>query len=639
MKQNLLLFLCLFAMTGLLQAQTHPSTSHGILNVPAMRNHEIKFDRSVLLSNNTEQPSLANQAAKVVGRTGGEVPGSIILGTTYYDLQTGLSVARRVLRREDGSMSIVWTGSKTPAGYTDRGTFYAHYNGVTWDCIDPQLRLEPIRTGWPCIDMLNGSEFIVSHNGTDYTLEQGTSSGTTNCTPEDWTFTVSGASMPPADASSAQGTIWPRMAIDGSNIVVLSNFGDTAVYMNGVQRPVVYAHSSDGGATWTANNLFPGFDSTRWDFGLQDMYDIDANNGKMSAVIGFLGTDVTLWNSSDGGTSWTEEMVDPFPFRNFEEQPLDSVFYTSDGTESVVIDDSGKTHVAYAIGAVTKELDATTGLPGSFLLIGVLGLKYWEEGMTAPIWVINPDSLPSVIDANGDGTYDVGVNSTLNGDGASGDTYNRYTVNISLLTAPSISYDYLGNVFITFMLAHDADTTDDGQTYRNIYLAMHKSEDPWSMWDISDITPTTFVEQAYATCARKTTDSIRFEYQEDFDPGTAINSGDPDALNNINYLAVANPLYINVGIPNVNAVHNMEVNQNAPNPFNDQSTVQIILQKQGTVSFKVTDVLGSVVMKNNYSFSKGAHNISLSKNLFSSGVYYYTVQMDEEQITKKMIVQ
>src|ERR1700759_5000604 len=42
-------------------------------------------------------------------RATGLTPGSIVLGTTLYDLQTNAAVARRLLRRSDGTMTAVWT--------------------------------------------------------------------------------------------------------------------------------------------------------------------------------------------------------------------------------------------------------------------------------------------------------------------------------------------------------------------------------------------------------------------------------------------------------------------------------------------------------------------------------------------------
>jgi Secretion system C-terminal sorting domain len=645
MKQRLLYTIGLLAITGLLQAQTNTSTR--ISNQSLSLKRTIKYDRLSLVSKNTEQFSFGNlpKAPGITARTGGATPGSIVIGTTYYDLQTGVAVARRVLRRDDGTLTAVWTGSSDQA-FAQRGSEYAYYDGSSWTCINPATRLEPIKTGWPCIGMLNGKEFDMSHDGTNYRMEEGYSNGIGLCSPSDWTFSQSGASEPPADGSSTHGPIWPRMAIDANNnIVVVNNFDDAAVYLKGVNRPVVYNYSADGGASWSNNNVFPGMDSTRWDFGLQDMYDIDANGGKISAVAGFLGYDVTLWNSLDGGATWSETIVDSFPYPTpiFDQWPVDSGYYTTDGTQSVVIDDAGKTHIAYGVGGVIKQ-NITADSAGEFIFIGVAGLKYWEEGMTAPIWVV-PDlsntanPLNPVFDANGDGKYTVGKQATLDNTGnVNGDTYNRYTVNISLLTEPSVSYDSLGDVFITFMLAHDDDTTFDGQTYRNIYLASHQANAAWTDWTFTDITPTVFVENAFPTSARKTTDSIRLEYQEDLEPGTAVNNGDPTVLNNINYIAAANPYWV-TGINNVKAIKGIDVQQNFPNPFNKQSVIQIKMDKAATINFKVADVLGKVVMEKTLNYSGGTHNITINRAQLSSGVYFYTVQAGSEQVTNKMIIE
>src|SRR5689334_20274281 len=66
----------------------------------------VKLDPAILKLENSERLSLSSpngsigSAGFLQTRTSGQTLGSIVIGTTYYDFQTGLSVARRVLRRD-----------------------------------------------------------------------------------------------------------------------------------------------------------------------------------------------------------------------------------------------------------------------------------------------------------------------------------------------------------------------------------------------------------------------------------------------------------------------------------------------------------------------------------------------------------
>ena len=78
--------------------------------------------------------------------------------------------------------------------------------------------------------------------------------------------------------------------------------------------------------------------------------------------------------------------------------------------------------------------------------------------------------------------------------------------------------------------------------------------------------------------------------------------------------------------------------QNVPNPFNGQSTVTYNIEKEASSAvFTVTDVMGRVVSSEKADASKGTHTITLGNH--SAGVYYYSLNVDGNVTTKKMIAQ
>jgi hypothetical protein len=317
-----------------------------------------------------------------------------VIGTTIYDLQTNSSVARRLLQHEGGGMTAVYTMAQN-ASYTDRGTGYTYFNGTDWTVINPLDCLEPIKTGWPAIAVVNGKEFALSHDGTNLLLQQGISNGIGLGTPGDWTFTTSGASAPVDGSGSAHGMIWPRVAANGNFVHAIGSFeiGDSANIINGVKAPFSYARSTDGGGTWAANIPLPNYDDSRTLYGGGDDYDIDYNAGTTAIIHGGLGEDVSFWKSTDDGATWVHTYVDSFEYAPdyAATAPIDLDLPTNDGSVSVVVDNNGKAHVAYAECVVVN--DATIG---AAFQPGWIGLRYWSEGMdTAYFCLFHRDRISS----------------------------------------------------------------------------------------------------------------------------------------------------------------------------------------------------------------------------------------------------
>lgn len=83
-----------------------------------------------------------------------------------------------------------------------------------------------------------------------------------------------------------------------------------------------------------------------------------------------------------------------------------------------------------------------------------------------------------------------------------------------------------------------------------------------------------------------------------------------------------------------------ELKQNYPNPFNTTTNVEIFLPADGEARLYVSDVIGQtkVVIREGY-LKKGRHHFvfSMDQNIFSSGIYFYTLEFNGTSHTKKMI--
>ncbi len=93
-----------------------------------------------------------------------------------------------------------------------------------------------------------------------------------------------------------------------------------------------------------------------------------------------------------------------------------------------------------------------------------------------------------------------------------------------------------------------------------------------------------------------------------------------------------------VGSDEVSEANN-EIGQNFPNPFSDETFVNISLAHSSVVSVKVFNLTGQQVYDKEYGFHQaGSCTIKITNNNIPSGVYFYTVKAGNTQVTRKMIV-
>lgn len=79
--------------------------------------------------------------------------------------------------------------------------------------------------------------------------------------------------------------------------------------------------------------------------------------------------------------------------------------------------------------------------------------------------------------------------------------------------------------------------------------------------------------------------------------------------------------------------------QNYPNPFNPGTIINYSLEYEGLVKIKVFDILGSEVAELvNESKAAGMYSIEFKAGSLPSGVYYYTLQVNEYSDSKKMLL-
>ena len=97
--------------------------------------------------------------------------------------------------------------------------------------------------------------------------------------------------------------------------------------------------------------------------------------------------------------------------------------------------------------------------------------------------------------------------------------------------------------------------------------------------------------------------------------------------------------YSNYTIPN-----HVSISQNFPNPFNPETQFSYTLNKSGTISLRIYDIMGKLIYTVYDGFQRaGNHNVLWSgldqnKRPVSSGVYFYRLVTQSNTISKKMVL-
>lgn len=585
------------------------------------------------------------------GKYRSQVYDFVRVGNTYYDLQTNASIGRRAILHDDGTVSVAWTYSSTSSTtWPDRGSAVNHYNGTSWGA-EPTSRTENIRTGWPSIgEFPDGTMYTIAHDASAGGLVIARNSGKGMT---DWTSDATKVATHPGG-----NMIWNRTVNLGDKMFTLVNFAgqadDPDVKIKGITNPTLYTMSNDKGKTWTALDLLPGYDSSRYLDGGGDTYAIDARDSIVAIVIAGRYKDVTLFKSTDSGTTWKTSIIDSFAFPRFVwgsylVDPANPVT-CNDGSVDVLIDNNGNVHVAG--GRVSYSDDDTTddlARSGSYF-----NLYHWSEN--EPVWKtcgtpIDMDGQPSSSGAPYDITAETTNSMGTDGNPANGLAYAARYGGTSISTHSSLSVDKDNNIYVTWDAPVEFTFNDYLANYRDVHISY--STDGGATWATTqNATQIRSQEAVFACLTKRTDDFVHFVFQMDAHPGTNLqNSGTgnlhPNVENTIYYAAIPvqdlmdsllgqNTLNFE---PVVKESKVFVVSQNQPNPFSNSTNVVIYLRAGSDLTCTVTDALGKVVSTQEMGFKgAGNHDITIDGSELTSGVYFYTLKTKDSEVTKKMQV-
>ncbi len=550
-----------------------------------------------------------------------------VIGATRYDMQTNGSCQNRFYVNEDGTMTGTWTrGLLDAGGYTDRGTGYNYYNGSTWAAM-PTARIETVKTGWPSYAPLGATgELVISHRSAVLPLkmEKRAVIGT-------GAWTESDIPMP----SGVLGLTWHRAITSGPDHNYIHMIALTGPVANGgspyqgLDGALLYYRSLDGGVTWDKLGvILPDLSSADYvAFGGDDYAWASPKGDTIAFMVGGSWTDTFIMKSYDNGSSWTKVPI----LSNGNKKQIATTytppFKAADGSVAVEMDNNGVFH------AIFGRMQAADDGTGHKYYPGFDGLIYWNSTMPMVKDSLDLDTL----DAHGQLLGFVLANTA-------GDSIHLFPYyGVSLSSFPQISIDADNSIYVIWSGLTVGNPSPDDYNYRHLWSRSYNPANGlWS--DFLDLNEGLFYiykEYAYPSMAKNfTADNVHFIYQSADVPGSNIKDTTiPVHDNTIEYRTetkrVLNPT---VGVAEKSAAKN-EIGPVCPNPVSDFATINVKVAASANLSLSVCNITGQQMMNiNKGSVAAGVQTFTINASQLTSGIYFVTVTIGNESITKKMIV-
>ena len=600
-----------------------------------------KVSKSVTLRDVLETPAVDNQCPFL--NSGNPVVNTkaamdVNVGTSgVYDMQSNNSAMEHVVCWPDGTIATAWIKSEV-AGYADRGSGYNYFDGTTWGAA-PAARIENVKTGWPNLCIWNGNgELIVAHNSTSNLVR---STRTTKGTGA-WTQS-NGPTGPIGSAGTAVSLLWPRAITNGTNhqnihiICLTMPTGNGGVVYKGLDGALIYYRSLDGGTTWDKQAVqIADLDSIHYNgFGGDDYSWIEPHGDTIAFMQGTVYNGTFLMKSFDNGNTWVKQDVLPNYYGKKTATQIIPGFYGCDGTMAGAMDKNGVFHVA--IGRMYNYQDAS----GSYWRPGTDGVVYWNS--TQPhldtAMMANLDSL----DAH---NHLIGYcASNAAGDSIVGFPYYKGAI----CNFPSVTIDKWNNIYFLWrgLTVGNPDPTpyNYSHLWGRAWFNGHSKMSP--MVDFNSDFLYIFQEFAYPSVCKtiKGNTKLLTVCQTSAQPGSNVAAGTtypPVPVHEVTfaYREILTSAFIPTDVPTTPAASKNFVGQNYPNPVKGTTSFLVNVEKPANVVVEVCNIMGQKVM----SMDKGAVNSGSQKftidcNGLTSGIYFYTVKINGESYTHKMIVE
>lgn len=170
-------------------------------------------------------------------------------------------------------------------------------------------------------------------------------------------------------------------------------------------------------------------------------------------------------------------------------------------------------------------------------------------------------------------------------------------------------------------------------------------------WDIAtntytDVVNVTYLSDAWLQAFMGTAsyyslapEAGRYEIPFVYQAMDVINTANPVQYKYIKDFSFADADFIHIGVNDIEPSL-ASISQNYPNPTNGTSQVSVNLNKSANVSLEVFNIMGQRVFEiASAKLSEGNHILTINASNLSAGMYTYSVIVNGERTTRKMIVE
>ena len=604
-------------------AMNNALISTGIAGKPVMAqksNNFVDIGKKVRKSQTSTTPFM---------KTTNALPG-ILLGVTYYDLQSNGSMPHRISYFEEGndkSAQVIWMGASDMERFNPphptRGSYYAlvdmadplnpeKYTDIEWNRIEGT-----IRSGFPSI--VQYKDGTVGSIGHVISSESSSSAMRITKNTEFGDIAFTSKQIPGADSS-----LWGHATVDGDDITHLVFTSDTSSKNFGAQ--VVYMRSTDKGNTWSDPSIMTGpLSNPRLPSGRgANSYQLATRGSTVALAYQDSTFNLRIIKSEDNGETWG--------------QPI-NVFGGSRHQATYLVED-------YGDGTFRATTDTVPICGPSFDI--VIDADGFLHGMasTTPSWNIGTARM------NDDGEFEFIEDSTFASvyTRAQG-VYFSEEANTFGLTTMAEDWDGQGTVvtrpFGSGLCRHfklgidDADNSlymvytgiKNGDVFETIlsdgnadfglqgHVYVSKRFKGAEMWEPEiDLTPIEYDCQFPPMYQRVKDGVVMMAYQADRTPGVSIQNTNQDVEENFVQFHAFRPAFVSVD-EQVAQTPEFKI---APNPATDLVTISFGKQDQA-VSVTISDALGQIVAEMPAELSAEG-SVILSTSSFATGTYFCTIR-------------
>ncbi len=558
------------------------------------------------------------------GQAIGQTKDFSVIGTTWNDLQTlnyG-NVMQRMWAYPDGTVGSSWLCAGEN-NIPERGAGYNYHDGAAWGV--PNLHVGPEdRMGSPCYAPWGMEGEIIAlyrysaGEGPIYFYKREVKG------EGDWEEVEL---LPPADVS----IVWHSMITSGENNEHIHLLAETydAEY-NGQANALLYYRSSDGGDSWDI------YEETIEGLGIDYFATINhlsyawANpvGNTIAFTYGFDEFGGRVFKSYDNGDNWEIIPVFESPFSSTDPPLNADMFPCGVGTSACALDSEGNVHVAFPRMRKIIEDGTTSWFPYTD------GLIYWKEGMDPLDTTIISSTTLDYLDEAGN----------LIGWVIGGDTWEvpgdqPHYAN-ALCGFPQFSIDDNNNMFVAYSSVVPG-YNNGNWTYRHVIV--NSSWDGGTTWqgqkDLNTDLIFIFSECAFPMMAPVIQDKVHVTYMEDPEPGISEWLANHDPIENeIHHMEFPKDFFVGTNENHVETGTQMSACY--PNPASGFTMFSLNIQSRSEVTVNVLNVIGQLVKEfPAVEMNKGNHPVNVDVSDLSPGVYYCSVEVDEQRLTQKLIVQ